>query len=98
MLKTIPDNWPLDAPDYHSAEGWNYEKQLTRNSLVKAIIARNQKLATDLEKLNEAYYLVEYLKEIAIMTDNIKRACTLQKVSDKVRRRLVCLINKASSI
>jgi hypothetical protein len=32
---SIPQNWPKDAPAYHSPEGWVFEKELAKQALLK---------------------------------------------------------------
>jgi hypothetical protein len=32
-MQTQPNNWPKDAPNYHSPEGWEVEKRMAMESL-----------------------------------------------------------------
>lgn len=42
-LKTQPDNWPSNAPAYHSAEGWAFEKQMAYERMKKELEERRSK-------------------------------------------------------
>lgn len=37
MIKFSPSNWPVNAPDYWSREGYEYQQLLTRKALIAEV-------------------------------------------------------------
>lgn len=40
---TEPTNWPVNAPAYHSPEGWEFEKKLAYDKIRQELTARKNK-------------------------------------------------------
>jgi hypothetical protein len=93
---TAPVNWPLDAPEYNSLAGWEYEKNMIRTEIIKNLIVKNKERIDYIEKLQKAYNQAERIKEVLIALGNIKRALQVQKISNKIYRRIFEISNKAS--
>jgi hypothetical protein len=68
---TQPINWPKDAPEYHSAKGWEFEKELAIKNIRNKM--RDHKLSKMIERCGllqdatiEAYDMDLFFKYHAI--------------------------------
>jgi hypothetical protein len=69
-----PENWPKDAPPYHSAECWNYEKKQAEIFYrKKARLDKYHILFIKCHNLTEAYIELKDLKQVEIKSAMLMR-------------------------
>lgn len=91
MFIAAPVNWPLDAPEYNSLAGWEYEKKIARMNIIKKLTDRNNAKAEMIEKLLDAFQISVLLLEACMLARDYERAKQIKMVACRINERLNAL-------
>jgi hypothetical protein len=79
---TQPINWPKDAPEYHSAKGWEFEKELAIKNIRNKM--RDHKLSKMIERCGLLkrmiwIYFLNTMQSRFILLAGVLRGCAMPK-------------------